>query len=74
MGHGNIYDHYVGLLSKTYQRIVGASNFIPVKKDIIDMRKNNIFTTNSRTAIIKHQLVSLISTLLLKQQYKSNGK
>jgi len=74
MGHGNIYGHYVELLNKTYERIVGVSNFIPVEKDIIDIRKNNIFTTNSRTAFLKPQLVSLISTLLLKQQYKSNGK
>ena len=74
MGHGNIYGHYVGLLNKIYQKIVGVSNFIPVEKDIIDIRKNNTFTTNSRTVFLKPQLVSLISTLLLKQQYKPNGK
>ena len=75
MGHGNIYGHYVGLLNKIYQKIVAVSNFIPVEKDIIDMRKSIIFTTNSRTTFLKpKKLVSLISTLLLKQQYKSNGK
>ena len=74
MGHGNIYGHYVGLLNKTYQKVVGVSNFIPVEKDIIDMRKNKIFTTNSRTAFLKPQIVSLISTLLLNQQYKSISK
>ena len=74
MGHGNIYGQYIGLLNKIYQKIVAVSNFIPVEKDIIEMRRNNIFTTNSRTAFLKPQLVSLIFTLLLKQQYKSMGK
>ena len=58
MGYRNIYGHYVGLLNKTYQKIVGVSNVIPAEKDIIEMRKNNIFTTNSKTAFIKLQLVS----------------
>jgi len=73
MGYRNIYGHYVGLLNKIYQKISGVSNFIPAEKDITEMRKNNIFTTYSRTAFIKLQLVSLNFTLLLKQQYKSNG-
>jgi len=39
MGHGNICGHYVGLLKRIYQKIAGVSNFIPVEKDIIEMRK-----------------------------------